>query len=64
MEISIRRGIWHTDCEKNPWKSGVCKELEDDKKNGTTLIECLHCGQKGRIPHGTPFGVKVCIEGV
>jgi hypothetical protein len=60
MIIKIHRGIWHRDCPENKWNSGICKEIEHDKEK--TLIECLHCGQKGRIPKGTPFQSEICIE--
>jgi len=62
MIIKIERGIWHIDCSKNEWNSGVIKELKYNVKTKKTLVECLHCGQKGYIPDGTLFKVKVCIE--
>ena len=60
MKILINNGIWHKDCPENKWNSGVIKELErgEDK----TLVECLHCGQKGYIHKGAPFRAEVTIE--
>lgn len=45
------RCLWHSDCDKNPWKSGVMREVK--KEQGRTLLECLHCGKKAYYPHGS-----------
>lgn len=62
MIILINRGIWHRDCPDNKYKSGVIQELDYDKQRERSLVKCLHCGQKGYIPKGTPFKVEVCID--
>ena len=53
--------MWHRDCPKNKWKSGIMMTLNNDNEKELSLVECLHCKQKGNIPYGTPFQVEVNI---
>jgi hypothetical protein len=61
MEITWQREgncMWHSDCPKNKWNSGIMKIVQHEETR--TLLECLHCGQKGYYSvggHGT-----VCSE--
>ena len=65
MEINIHRkccrGMFHADCEVSKF-GGIVQEhaLMDDSSK--TLVECLHCHQKGIVLKGTPFHTNVCIE--
>ena len=53
LEVTWDRGmIWHRDCAKNKWNSGVMTEVSYDDENKRTVVECLHCGRKGYLPNG------------
>ncbi len=54
------RCIWHIDCPENAHNSGVVKDYpaQGDK----TPVECLHCGERGSILHGTEFDSPFCAE--
>lgn len=62
MEITVGGGLWHTDCEKNQWKSGVMREVRNEKDSARSLLECLHCGKQGYLPHGSTG--RTCCEEV
>lgn len=58
MELLIEtcpKRIWHRDCPENKYKSGIVQQL--GRGDTSDPVKCLHCGQEGEIPHGTPFGV-------
>lgn len=63
MNIDFSNGcLWHTDCEKNTHRSGVCKAIRHDEETKRSLIKCLHCGKQGYYSHGR-VGL-VCTEEV
>lgn len=47
------RAIWHTDCPKNKWNSGVMRVLSDEPAEDRSVVECLHCGKKAYLPYGS-----------
>lgn len=55
------RAIFHTDCDEST-SSGIVQEHAVTEDKSQTLIECLHCHQKGIILKGTPFHTNVCAE--
>lgn len=58
LEIMYERGgkFWHTNCPKSP--SGIMAAVAHEPER--SLIECMHCGQRGYYPVGG-LGV-VCAE--
>ncbi len=53
--------LWHRDCPKSSFKSGIIQELKQDKENDLFPVKCLECGKEGLIPRGTQFNVDVTI---
>lgn len=67
MKIVIQvppKAIWHKDCPKNKFNSGVISILNNDDTEKRSLVECLHCNQKGYLPYGTPFNAEIMIEDI
>jgi hypothetical protein len=52
LEITYERGgkFWHTNCPKNVFHSGIMRPIAHEQTR--SVIECLHCGQRGYYPVG------------
>jgi hypothetical protein len=46
----LGRCFWHTNCPKNSFRSGVMRPIAHERE--WSVIECLHCGQRGCYPVG------------
>jgi hypothetical protein len=53
LEITYELGgnFWHTNCPKNPFRSGIMRPIAHEPTR--SVIECLHCGQRGYYPVGS-----------
>lgn len=52
VEILYELGgkFWHTNCPKNAFTCGIMRPVVYEDKR--SVIECLHCGQRGYYPVG------------
>lgn len=52
LEITYELGgkFWHTNCPKNSFHSGIMMPIAHELRQ--SIVECLHCGQRGYYPVG------------
>ena len=53
------RCTWHVDCEVGKG-NGIMKEIK--REENQSLMECLHCGEKGYYPVGSVGCINVKSE--
>lgn len=66
MEITIEcapRCLWHSNCDAGEIKNnGVMRVLDRDYEAQKSLLECLKCGRKGYVDHGTAFDIPFWVD--
>lgn len=63
MEVRIQDSstIWHSDCDAAD-PVGMVRIVSNDHVYGESHVRCVHCGERGIIPFGSPFNRNITIQ--